>query len=558
MARSAEQHRRRPELVHADVGEDLRTLRPRLEDEVLRRLRDEDRAFAQLQRTGRNGRAHVHVPGGLDEVRDRSARQPSGRPPARPLRRAAGLRRADPNTAGTYDTIYVDLDGDHDFTGEKAVTQASPASYTDLTGDGLADISGGLLTFISDGTSTTVPGGPDFFGAGVMDRDEFLAGNIVLVPPASGELVVWSGDYDPGIGGHGTLTASNVVGQGRAKGLAPTFTDLRPGRLARRRAAARPTRSCCRSATSTSRSTRRRSSATSSRTWPESTRRRTPTATRTPTTTASTPPARKPTSSTTCSATARRCSARPATARRGTARRTRPAPPRASRLAPRRTTARPAGTRSSRPRRSSATTWWSGRIAGPRHRQHGRRPRRQRRTRAGRQHAQLGLRRQQRVGDLGRHEPLDAGHGGGHGPDLPGLPLRARQRAGLQHRQVDPAVLGRGPRLRQLDAGRRLARRGRGGRSLARPGRRRSRVAQQLARGRLPRHGVPTSSRTCSRRARATRSRSRSPARARGRSATGSSSAPGARRSGSRASRSRTSRRTTSTRRTTWSTSPIA
>ena len=127
-----------------------------------------------------------------------------------------------------YETIYVDLDGDHDFSDEKAVTKASPASYTDLSGDGLADLSGGLLTYISDGVSTVVPGGPDFFGAGVMDKDEFLAGNIVLIPPASGELVVWSGDYDTGIAGHGTLTASNVVGQGRAKGLAPAFTDLDP------------------------------------------------------------------------------------------------------------------------------------------------------------------------------------------------------------------------------------------------------------------------------------------------------------------------------------------
>src|SRR4029079_9002508 len=28
-----------------------------------------------------------------------------------------------------------------------------------------------------------------------------------------GAMLAWSGDYDPGIEGHGTLTASNVVGQ---------------------------------------------------------------------------------------------------------------------------------------------------------------------------------------------------------------------------------------------------------------------------------------------------------------------------------------------------------
>ena len=39
------------------------------------------------------------------------------------------------------------------------------------------------------------------------------------------------GDYDPAIEGHGTLTASNILGQGVVNGLAPCFADLagRPG-----------------------------------------------------------------------------------------------------------------------------------------------------------------------------------------------------------------------------------------------------------------------------------------------------------------------------------------
>ena len=168
----------------------------------------------------------------------------------------------------------------------------------------------------------------------------------------------------PGIGGHGTLTASNVVGQGRAKGLAPTFTDLDPadwpgvvggapdakllpfgdiyfGFDTSTQLAYILTNLAGVDATSNSYGTR------------------------TSTMTASTPPARKQTSSTTCSATGRRCSDRAATARRATARTTRRAPPRASRSAPRRCTARPAGTRSSRPRQIVGNEWWCGRTAAP-------------------------------------------------------------------------------------------------------------------------------------------------------------------------------------------------
>ena len=120
---------------------------------------------------------------------------------------------ADPNTAGTYDTIYVDLDGDLDFSDEKPVTKASPVSYRDMNGDGYTDLSGGLVYYISDG-ATSVPGGVHVFGG--IPGSEF----------AKGELIAWSGDYDPAIGGHGTQTASNIVGQGVINGKAPCFSDL--------------------------------------------------------------------------------------------------------------------------------------------------------------------------------------------------------------------------------------------------------------------------------------------------------------------------------------------
>ena len=92
------------------------------------------------------------------------------------------------------------------------MTKSSPVSYRDLNGDGYADLSGGLLYYISDG-HTTIPGGPTDFG----DTDA----------PASGDFLAWSGDFDPGIEGHGTLTASNVVGQGVINGKAPSFGDIR-------------------------------------------------------------------------------------------------------------------------------------------------------------------------------------------------------------------------------------------------------------------------------------------------------------------------------------------
>jgi len=137
----------------------------------------------------------------------------------------------DSKSAGVYDTVYADLDNDHRFGDEKPITKSSPASYRDMDGDGYTDLSGGLLYFISDG-ETTIPGGATFFG----DDDT----------PAPGALLAWTGDYDPGIEGHGTLTASNVVGQAVINGNAPRFSDLRTkdGRVPGAVAPGAPARPC--------------------------------------------------------------------------------------------------------------------------------------------------------------------------------------------------------------------------------------------------------------------------------------------------------------------------
>ncbi len=131
----------------------------------------------------------------------------------------------DPNTAGVYDTVYVDLDNDYDFRDEKPLTRADTTSaatlaatyndmvaYRDLNADGISDVSGGLLYFIADG-ATPIP------------VSDWMYGGLI---PGNGALVAFTGG---GIGGgdsHGTRCASNVVGQGVVNGLVPAFRDL-PG-----------------------------------------------------------------------------------------------------------------------------------------------------------------------------------------------------------------------------------------------------------------------------------------------------------------------------------------
>lgn len=63
-----------------------------------------------------------------------------------------GLLVVDPNIAGVYDTVFVDVDDDHSFADEKAVTKASPAVWQDVDGDGVPDLSGGLLYWMPPAT----------------------------------------------------------------------------------------------------------------------------------------------------------------------------------------------------------------------------------------------------------------------------------------------------------------------------------------------------------------------------------------------------------------------
>ena len=60
-----------------------------------------------------------------------------------------GMLVVDSATPGDYDRVYVDLNFDLNFTNDKPVTQADPVAVADLTGDGIPDISGGLLYFVA-------------------------------------------------------------------------------------------------------------------------------------------------------------------------------------------------------------------------------------------------------------------------------------------------------------------------------------------------------------------------------------------------------------------------
>ena len=341
----------------------------------------------------------------------------------------------DSTTAGVYDTIYVDLDNDYRFDDEKPVTKASPASYRDMDGDGYTDLSGGLLYYISDGT-----GRPARSCRAARTRS---ASPLRFAP---GEMIAWTGDFDPAIGGHGTQTASNIVGQGVINGLAPTFSDVPggtyPGAViggapARQAGALRrhlllvrlldPVRLLPLDAPDAGhrrhvelvRLVQRRQRPLGRR---QPGGRRHPQRQSRP----------------------RRCS-RPATARPATARTRRPARPPASASAPRPSSAAPAGTRST-PTSQIVDDDVDGLVQprSGRQRQPGVDVVADGAFSAGDITLNTILDGQNAWDDLGRDQPLRAGRRRRHGPGLPVVPPeRGRDPAVLlRHRAVDPEVLG--------------------------------------------------------------------------------------------------------------------
>lgn len=137
-----------------------------------------------------------------------------------------GVLLVDESTAGVYDTVYVDLDNDHDFTDEKAARKGDELAYRDLDGDGFPDVSGGMVYFIADGVN----------GVPYSDIVSFIYG-VPNVIPASGSLVAFMiTDLTEGGGDHGTLVASSMVAQGAigggvVRGMAPDAKVIAVGNI---------------------------------------------------------------------------------------------------------------------------------------------------------------------------------------------------------------------------------------------------------------------------------------------------------------------------------------
>ena len=120
----------------------------------------------------------------------------------------------DENISGVYETVYVDMDVDGNFTGEKAMRPGSETTGLDTNGDGLWDISGGLMYWVSDGVNGLPYGETYSIRHGYQNR---IAG--------SGNLTLFMLDS----GNHGTLCASAISAQGaidngRVVGMAPNAT----------------------------------------------------------------------------------------------------------------------------------------------------------------------------------------------------------------------------------------------------------------------------------------------------------------------------------------------
>jgi len=132
----------------------------------------------------------------------------------------------DENLAGIYDTVYVNLDNDKNFTDEKPCKKGDEVSTHELTGDSIPDRSGGMIYFIADGTNP------------VPYSDIIAAENGYSLPiPANGTLVAFMiNDYTEAARNHGTLCASAIAGQGviasgRVKGTAPKTKIISIGNM---------------------------------------------------------------------------------------------------------------------------------------------------------------------------------------------------------------------------------------------------------------------------------------------------------------------------------------
>lgn len=128
---------------------------------------------------------------------------------------------ADENTANDYDTVYVDLDNDYDFTDETPANKEMPIACLDnydsvaaaAGADGYNDLSGGLVYFIADGTNP-------------IPASAWLWGGLT---PGNGNLVAFSMiDSAEPVGSHGQWVASSVAAQGVIDGENGNYPTWKP------------------------------------------------------------------------------------------------------------------------------------------------------------------------------------------------------------------------------------------------------------------------------------------------------------------------------------------
>jgi hypothetical protein len=122
----------------------------------------------------------------------------------------------DANVPWVYDTVYVDVTGDREFNNDKACTIGDEISYFDSydpavgvddfsnwdAGDGIADYSGGMVYWISDGVNV-LPGSAAVYGA--------------TYTPPSGYVVAMVGAFSQDQS-HGTMTSSAALALGNTMG----------------------------------------------------------------------------------------------------------------------------------------------------------------------------------------------------------------------------------------------------------------------------------------------------------------------------------------------------
>jgi subtilisin family serine protease/PKD repeat protein len=132
----------------------------------------------------------------------------------------------DENFPGVYDTVYVNLDDDNNFTDEKACRKWNEVSSHDFNNDSIPDRSGGMIYFIADGINP------------IPYSDIIATENGYSLPiPADGTLVTFMiNDPTESGGNHGTLCASAIAGQGviasgRVKGTAPNTKIISVGNI---------------------------------------------------------------------------------------------------------------------------------------------------------------------------------------------------------------------------------------------------------------------------------------------------------------------------------------